>query len=429
MKSPFELLQKKETMPHFSKKNLFSKKLIHLSLKKLLPYIKSKNPKKTGAIIHYAAPSFGSLGDQAMFISATKGLKNSGFHETSLLSAAQPSKTDLPEFANNLLNPDNYFNGSMIEIAKFQKKIASNDGFFIIGADVMDGYYSISISLHKIHLLELADSLGLPAKVFGFSFNENPAEEVVNALRNLPSKIELLARDPVSQRRLESKLNRPICLVADLAFLLEPDPLGNSAKNTLKWIKDKKKLGAKIIGINANALLARDNFQDPFPIAAGLAKTIIEVNKIQPELHFLMIAHDFRAPYNDVMMNRLITELISFSNIDLSNKIYTMPTPCSAAEVKAVCAELEFAITGRMHLAIACLGQGTPALCIGYQGKMEGLFEHFELDDMVITPKDAFTSNKLLEAATHLLEVSSIQREQINRILPKVLSLAKKNFE
>lgn len=426
---PFDLLSNRQSIFDTSNKGLLLRRLTHSSLKLLLPYIKSNNPKKKGAMVLYAAGDFGSLGDQAMFLSASEGLKNNGYHEISLLSPAKPSKTELPEFASNLANPNDYFNGSTIESAKFQKRFASNDGFFIIGADVMDGYYSAKNSLRKIHLLQLATSLGLPTKVFGFSFNDNPDEEVVAALQALPAKVELLARDPISQRRLETTLNRPIRLVADLAFLLQPDPLSDAASTTLHWIQKQKEKGAKVIGINANALLARDIYHDPLPIATGLAQTIIELNKTHPELRFVMIAHDFRGNYNDVMLNRLTAEIVRFTNPTFNDMIFTMPTPCTAAEIKAVCGEIDFAITGRMHFAIACLGQSTPALCIGYQGKMEGLFEHFNLKNMVITPKEAFASNKLITRASMLLENEQELRQKINATLPKVLSLAKMNFE
>lgn len=429
MTSPFDSLTKHNRIFQTSDHDLFYKRLTHLSLKTILPFVKTHTPQKKGAMVLYPANDFGSLGDQAMFLSAIEGLKKQGYHEFSLLSPIRPSKNDIPEFSSNLLNPDFYFKDSITQSIHFQKTFASNDGLFIIGADVMDGHYSTINSLRKIHLLQLAADLGLPTKVFGFSFNEHPADEVVTALKYLPPEVQLLARDPVSQRRLESKLNRSIRLVADLAFLLQANPSGESASTTLNWIKKQKDDGARVIGINANALLARNNFKDPFPIATGLAHTMVELNKTNPDLRFVMIAHDFRGTYDDALLNRVSAEIASFTNSSLKKNIFIMPTPCTAAEVKAVCRDLDLAITGRMHLAIACLGQGTPALCIGYQGKMEGLFEHFELQNMVISPKDAFNSNQLVKSANILLTKTPELRTQISEYLPKVLSLAKLNFE
>ncbi len=405
------------------------RRLAHSSLKSFLPVVKNSDKNKKGAMILHPAPSFGSLGDQAMLLAAIRGLRENHYNEVALLTSGRPSRADMPVFADNLLNPQLYFDGSIIDSIRFLKYFAAKDGLFVVGADVMDGYYSPIESLQKIHLLSLAASLGLPSKVFGFSFNEQPADVVVTALRALPANVTLLARDPVSCRRLESRLDRSVRLVADLAFLIHPDPTGESAKSTLSWIKHQRAQGAKVIGINANSLLARGNFEDPFPIATGLAHTIIDLHRTHPELCIVMIPHDFRGAFNDVVLNRITTEMASFGNAALSKRIFSMPNTCSAEEVKAVCGELDFAITGRMHLAIACLGQGTPAICIGYQGKMEGLLEHFELQNMIISPSNAFNSNGLADLAKTTLARTSELRAQINKHLPRILSLAKLNFE
>jgi len=399
------------------------------SLQQFAPFIEKRRESKPSAIIAYAAPTFGSLGDQAMFMVAMQNLRSAGYKTISLVAEEKPSRLDLPQRADWLLRSKHYFNGTIAESTRFQKEFLTSNGFFIIGADMLDGHYSVADTLKKIHLLQLANSFGLSSRVFGFSFNESPNERVVSALRALPEKITLLARDPTSKRRLESALDRPIRLVADLAFLLQPDPTGKSAKATLSWISAQRAQGARVIGINSNSLLARGNFNDPFPIASGLARTIVELHKAHPELRFVLVPHDFRGAFNDVVLNRITYEIASFGNESLRESIFIMPAPCFASEVKAVSAELDFAITGRMHFAVACLGQGTPVICIGYQGKMEGLFEHFELSNMVISPSNAFTTNELVTLANATLARTKELRMHIGKQLPKIHTLAKLNFE
>ncbi|OUS15919.1 hypothetical protein A9Q88_09200 [Gammaproteobacteria bacterium 50_400_T64] len=429
MPSPYDSSEIINTIIPGSAYNLLKKRLIHTSLKLALPFVKSDSNNKKGAIVQYAAANFGSLGDQAMYTCITEGLKKKGYNEITLLSPERPSEIDLSEPPERLLNQNFYFEGTTKKSFHFQKILASNDGLFIIGADVMDGYYSKTSTLRKIHLLQLASDLGLPTKVFGFSFNENPEKDVVAALKRLPQATQLLARDPVSQGRLEDKLNRPIRLVADLAFLLQPNSSGQSARPTIDWIEKQKQDGARVIGINANPLLALDNFKDPLPIATGIAHTIDELSKADEGLRFVMISHDSRGQFNDFMLNRIAAEISCFANPTLRNKLYIMPNPCTAAEVKSVCGHLDLAITGRMHLAIACLGQSTPALCIGYQGKMEGLYEHFDLQNMVISPNEAFKSKSLVKSATNLLSKTQELKTKIEKKLPHVLSLAKSNFD
>ena len=40
---------------------------------------------------------------------------------------------------------------------------------------------------------------------------------------------------------------------------------------------------------------------------------------------------------------------------------------------------VDLVLTGRMHLAIAALGMGTPPLCVAYMDKFEGLFHLFDI--------------------------------------------------
>ena len=405
-----------------------ARSLVAQSMKQFALIIKKRRQSKPDAIVAYPGTSFGSLGDQAMFQVAIQNLRSAGYKSISLITEEKPSRLDLPQRADWILHSDHYFNGSIAESTRFQKELFTSSGFFIIGADMLDGHYSVTDSLRKIHLLHLAARLGISSRAFGFSFNESPDETVVAALRALPETVGLLARDPVSHRRLESTLNRPIRLVADLAFLLQPDPSGESAEKTLNWIKQQRAQRARIIGINANGLLARGNFDDPLPIAVGLARTIHDLHQANSDLSFVLIPHDFRGSFNDDVLNRITYEIAGFDNQSLRAKLFLMPSPCFASEVKAVSAELDFAITGRMHFAIACLGQGTPVICIGYQGKMEGLFEHFDLPNMVISPIDALVKNELGNMAKAKLSNVEKLRAQINKQLANVNSLAKLNF-
>lgn len=49
-----------------------------------------------------------------------------------------------------------------------------------------------------------------------------------------------------------------------------------------------------------------------------------------------------------------------------------------------MCTSLDAVVTGRMHLAIACLGQSVPAACISYQDKVEGLYQLLGLEGLAI---------------------------------------------
>jgi len=69
-------------------------------------------------------------------------------------------------------------------------------------------------------------------------------------------------------------------------------------------------------------------------------------------LSFLLIPHDTREDFNDatladMTLARLPAQVLSFSRI--------VPAPIEAAEIKAIVKDLDIVLSGRMHIAIACL--------------------------------------------------------------------------
>jgi len=85
-------------------------------------------------------------------------------------------------------------------------------------------------------------------------------------------------------------------------------------------------------------------------------------------------------------------------------------------------------ITGRMHLAIAALGMGTPVICLTYQDKFDGLMEYFGSEHYLISPRsfDPRIFQKLcIDLMSDIDEISS--RVRMN--LPRVMELAQSNFQ
>ena len=91
---------------------------------------------------------------------------------------------------------------------------------------------------------------------------------------------------------------------------------------------------------------------------------------------------------------------------------------------------LDCVLTGRMHLAIACLGQGIPIACITYQGKFDGFYQHFDLEPLFLEPKELFTSEKnhLVDLVNKLIEQREELRKQVLNKLDEVKKLSEANF-
>jgi len=114
---------------------------------------------------------------------------------------------------------------------------------------------------------------------------------------------------------------------------------------------------------------------------------------------------------------------------DLAAHTRILTETASAAELKALAGAVDLVVSGRMHLAIGALGMGVPAGGVVYQGKFEGLYQHFDLSGLCLAP-DALASGGRL--APFLAELSDRRADLGHAIaarLAEVQALALHNFD
>ena len=376
----------------------------------------------------------GSLGDEAMVVASVEYLRKQGINQIGLV-AYHPRQQYSVTVEESINLRDYFIFGSAQSFIKkfiqFGYRVSRYERHYCLGADLMDGYYSDYATFKKVKLIELAAKAGLETAILGFSFNEKPTSTAVKVLRGLPSHTRLCARDPISQERLDTHLNRPIQLVADLAFLLHPAQDSDKVSQVHEWISEQRKQDRIIVGINANNLLVKDseNSTPQFLIQAyvnHLQALFSENSKIS----FLLISHDFRKLKGMLNDDNLAQEILQALPSEMQPYSFRMPNPYTSSEVKAVVKELDIVLSGRMHLAIACLGQAVPIVCVTYQGKFEGLFKHFELEGMAITPDGILASEsaEFTKRFLHLIEVRENTHKHIKEKLPAIQQLALANF-
>jgi polysaccharide pyruvyl transferase WcaK-like protein len=193
----------------------------------------------------------------------------------------------------------------------------------------------------------------------------------------------------------------------------------------MDWIRKEKTKGRLVIGINANPQLVTIKNAERLD---GLREAYVSVilglyDAYQPS--FLFIPHDFRNKLNDVTFARIITEELPHK---IRSRCFQISGPYKSAEVKGICAGPDIVLSGRMHCAIACLGQGTPVASITYQDKFEGLYNHFGLENMTLSSSEAMKSGRLLEFLAPLVENREKIKKQIERKLPEIRELAWTNL-
>lgn len=294
-------------------------------------------------------------------------------------------------------------------------------GIGSIGADILDGVYGKSQVFKRLRMLRIAHAVGRKTRVFGASWSENPHPEVAAALRNA-DWLEICARDPVSQARMEKAFGRPIPLVADLAFLLKPEFQAETAMAGRDWITAQHQAGRLVMGVNLSghtvSTLAGDGVK-------SIAQPIIRWLQADPRRVIILMPHDRRG--GKVGDGTALTALRDILSPDFSDRMHSLPVTLQTWDMKALAGEVDLILTGRMHLAIAALGMGTPAFCTVYQGKFEGLMQMFGLEGMTVAPSRMDSA----ECDAKLARVTDERQQTAARIrsrLPRIMEMSRNNF-
>lgn len=292
-----------------------------------------------------------------------------------------------------------------------------------IGADVLDGVYGADTSLRRLQALALARRLGRSVRVMGSSWSETPAAEVAAFLRT-HSNIEVFARDPVSQKRMEQDLGRPVRLAADLGFLLVPEARSTAAQRACDWAKAQRSGGRTVMGVNVSGHTVRTlPGKSVAPFSALIARWLDE----DPKRSILILPHDVRKGFGGDLT--VLADLAQALTPNYQTRMHVPDGVLDAWDIKAIAGQIDLALTGRMHLAIACLGMGTPPVCTVYQGKFEGLMAHFGLSSLTFAPDQLSAAqgpDAQLAAATEHFKTLS---DTIKAALPRVTDLSRSNFE
>lgn len=369
----------------------------------------------SGRVFGFLPPTgVGSLGDQAMLDAATT-------HVAETLGGKPIVMLHAPTLRSNA----QVLSGASAagKIGAIARGVTRSSHVVYVGADVLDGVYHAQSSLNRLRVLWLAHRLGRRTRIMGSSWSRTPAPSVANFLKNA-SWLEVFARDAVSQRRLEALLERDVRLVADLGFLLKEAATSPSSQAAVDWARAAKASGATVLGANLSGhTVAKLPGRDIAPFIAVLSKWL----ETDPARRVLVLPHDTRKGYVGDL--KVCGDLATALSERFGERVYLPEQNLEAWEAKAIAAEVDLVLTGRMHLAIASLGVGTPPLCVVYQGKFEGLMQHFDQDGLLMQPDDVAAGGETTERLEMLTANAIARRMSIQSALPRVTALSASNFD
>lgn len=361
----------------------------------------------------------GSLGDDAMLSGATNFLQERLDYKRFGLAVYSPNSDP---FNFEIKLEKEYFWSNWKKVADAAPCIGGYSSLLVMGADVMDGLYSYPASIRRIRYARLAANMGLKSRVLGFSFNENPHPLIIKELQSVKEDVVFCLRDPYSFERIKKFANVNAQLVADMAFLAIPST-NESEPALVEFIKLHRSQGKKIIGINIHSLFNKIHGED---LSEKMAKSIANLVEKHQDCAFVLMPHDYRSGIDDRIALQGVSAAVSVAS---TGNVFAVTSIYTATEIKKLCAYLDGVFTGRMHLAIAALGQGVPVAGIVYQGKFEGLLAHFELaPGLTIAPADVTNQEKTEKFFKSWLARLEHDKTQVLDRLPEVKKLSEHNF-
>ena len=243
-------------------------------------------------------------------------------------------------------------------------------------------------------------------------------------LAELPKSVAIYVRDPVSFDRFVKHTGRTPILTADLAFLLKPDTKTAECAETSAWAESRRRAGDVVLCLNVNGSTAESQ-AGAIGVTEYWRRFLARLWSLLPGLSVMFISHDTRPKASDTAQHEKIVSALPAGQTD---RVRIIKDQATAAGAKAICAQADFVVTGRMHLAIGAVSQAIPTFCMPYAGKFEGLAQHLQVADFCVP--DACQRAPEASADWVAAKISSLPQRKLalQAVLPGLLHLARKNF-
>lgn len=255
--------------------------------------------------------------------------------------------------------------------------ILSAENLCIIGADIVDGGYQRGVAYRTWSLARAAALAGINTRIFGFSWGSNIDPLIADvASKAVDAGVQAMCRDSVSHSRFTADTKRNAELVADLVFTLKTPP------HTAATLDIQKNYAV----VNVSGLIAS---------RVNLTKDYVEVCRHLATLGYfiVLLPHVTNPGGDDRQAIAGVAKALSSEGIEH----HVVHQLCSPAEIASIARHASLVVTGRMHLSILSMNNGTPAIVLGTQGKVEGLLLDVGVPQFLVQPHPGMAAD-IIEA-------------------------------
>jgi polysaccharide pyruvyl transferase WcaK-like protein len=372
----------------------------------------------------------GNLGDAALFIGTVKELRAMGFDRVCVVSFAEDQRYEIQGADTVILNL--HHNPTGQAYLDFVKLASAFTHFLVWGADIVDGTHGIEVVSNRQTLANLAATMGLHTTICSFSVSPKRSVPAMDGYRTLHPDVRLYCRDAFSLERLAQEIpGRPPALSADLAFLLRPDHDQPQSIQVAEWAAQQRQSGKIILGLNINDLFCSYFDIPKQKLLHAYSEAITELAPRVPPFALIHLPHDTHPNKQLGTMTdfTLARELNALLPDQIRDSAFIPSETLTAPEVRSICTRVDLIFSARMHLSIASLAVGTPVFGLAYQGKFEGLFRHFGLQNMWLEAHQILNLDETVAFLVAAFERYPAVRAQVESKLPEVLHLARRNLD
>jgi polysaccharide pyruvyl transferase WcaK-like protein len=288
---------------------------------------------------------------------------------------------------------------------RFAEVIEGAATFTVIGADVMDGGYHRREAVLRSNLLTFASRRGVATRLISFSWNGHPDRHALRALQRAAQATTLYVRDPESFARLQRAGVPKLVRSSDIVF-------GHHGTSRVpdvdSWLRSRG--GVPFMVVNISGLVGLDGAK--LEAYVDVVTWLIRCGRA-----VVLLPHVIRDGDDDLAAARLIKERCPDPAVYLVSDLWR------PSDVAWLAGRAEGVMTGRMHLAVLAMKEGTPSAVIGTQGKVEGLMQLVGFPEFLLEAGPTMASDA--KRALGLIMDEPSTRTRLAERLPGIVDLAR----
>lgn len=366
----------------------------------------------------------GSKGDEAMIVAAITAVRAAhGAVEVGVLTTSPVAEREVRSLGYEPVD----CRGGLLQfwpMVRAARRVQA-DLLLVLGADVMDGYYSPLASMRLLAGADLVARAQCPAVLLGFSFNAAPAPQLKPLFDGASPNLRMHLRDPASMERFRRFTRATGDLVADTAFMLPPDTAAAGVQAVGEWAGRARAAGQRVLAFNIHPMLFKNATEQQVAMLVDHASAALDALLAQRPVSVLLLSHDYRGSQSDGVCLAPVYERLQAR---WGERVRYPTDRFTAAQLKGIAGQVDAVATGRMHLAIAALGSGVPAAAFSYQDKFNGLFQHFGLPQELILAPQALDTASMLALLLSLVDDCDRWTAQVRQQLPRIRELSRQNL-